>query len=254
MVKSTVSLIQMDIIWNDPAGNRANAERLIDSAEASDLYVLPEMFTTGFAVLPAGVAEKDTTTLEWMKSMAASRNAAIAGSVSTETADGQFCNRFYFVRPDGTFDFYDKKHLFTFSGEDKRYTAGDRRVIVEWRGIRYLLLVCYDLRFPVWIRNRGDYDAIICMASWPVQRITAWRTLVRARAIENQCWFAAVNRCGDDPGNHYDGATALIDPFGEAPEEILDREGVCTGHIDMDVLNAFREAFPVLNDADRFEL
>lgn len=253
MTKFNISILQMDIIWANPDENRKHAAHLIESAPGADLYLIPEMFTTGFATEPEGIAECTTDTLEWMKSMASLKNAAIAGSVSLKE-DGKFYNRFYFVKPDGTYVSYDKKHLFTFSGEHLRYTAGRHKTIVEWRGVRFQLLVCYDLRFPVWARNTGNYDVILYVASWPIQRIEAWKTLIRARAIENQSYVAAANRYGDDPGNHYSGASALIDPYGHTVEEIEEKEGVISAVIDLDLLCAFRAKFPVINDADAHEL
>lgn len=159
-----ISLLQTDIRWKDPRANRRRAEELISDLPAADLIVLPEMFTTGFCTDPTETAEPaDSETLAWMRSVAAARNAAVGGSVATE-ADGRYYNRFYFVKPDGSYATYDKRHLFSFAGEDKRYTAGTERVVVEHCGFRILLQVCYDLRFPVFARNRGDYDMILYVA------------------------------------------------------------------------------------------
>ena len=159
----------------------------------------------------------------------------------------------YIVRPDGTTEYYDKHHLFTFGGEHLRYTAGESRVIVEWRGVRILLLVCYDLRFPVWARNRGDYDMILYVASWPVPRVSAWSSLLVARAIENQCYVAGVNRVGTDPACEYSGASVVLDPYGVAIAE-CERGVECaaTAEVDLESLAEFRAKFPVLNDADNF--
>ena len=153
-----VILLQTDICWADPAANVAYMDKLISAhAQGTDLFVLPEMFSTGFCTSPEGIAESsDSATLQWMKQKAAERNCAIAGSVSVEE-NGKFYNRFYFVHPDGNVQWYNKKHLFTYGGEDKHYTAGQERVVVNFRGVRFLLEVCYDLRFPVWSRTRGDY-------------------------------------------------------------------------------------------------
>lgn len=246
-----VSVLQMDILWAYPEENRKRASEAIDSVPGSDLYILPEMFSTGFCTAPEGVAEcADGQTLAWMKSKSVETDAAIAGSVVVEE-DGKYYNRFYFVKPDGSFAQYDKKHLFTFGGEHEHFTAGDKRVVVEWKGVRILLEICYDLRFPVWSRNRGDYDMIIYVASWPTPRVKAWKALLTARAIENQCFVAGVNRVGDDPGNSYSGGTRVIDPFGKIMAECADDEvAAATTDIDMTLLNAFRQKFPVLNDAD----
>ncbi|MBO7331664.1 MAG: nitrilase family protein, partial [Alistipes sp.] len=194
-----VTILQRDILWADPATNIARADEAIARNAGSDLYVLPEMFSTGFCVEPETVAESlDGEALQWMKSKAAATNAAIAGSVVVTDGERYF-NRFYFVKPDGEVEYYDKRHLFTYGGEHLRFTAGDRRVVMEWRGVRILLEVCYDLRFPVWARNRDDYDMIIYVASWPTTRMLAWSTLLVARAIENQCYVVGVNRVGSDP-------------------------------------------------------
>ena len=166
-----------------------------------DLIVLPEMFTTGFCVDPshtADVIDDGSAAVAWMRRMAVRYDAAVAGSVAV--ADGErYFNRMYFVRPDGCVEYYDKRHLFAMGGEADHYTAGHRRVVVGWRGVRILLQVCYDLRFPVFARSRGDYDMIVYAANWPTPRIAVWDTLLRARAIENQCYVAGVNRAGQDP-------------------------------------------------------
>ncbi len=250
-----VALVQQNIVWACPEDNRTHLEELLKGAEGCDLCVLPEMFSTGFATNPVGIAEPaPTASLRWMKTQSARMNCAIAGSIST-FENGAFYNRFHFVKPDGSVTTYDKHHLFTYSGEDKTFEAGKERRIVEWKGVRFLMIVCYDLRFPVWIRNRKDYDAILCVASWPDTRRKAWDTLIRARAIENQCFLGAVNRVGADPSCHYSGGTAFIDPYGDTQSFVEDGvEGVCCADLDMSVLNAFRTKFPVLNDADDFEM
>jgi len=248
-------LVQQNISWADPEGNRKHIDELLSGVEDADLVVLPEMFSTGFATDPAGIAENSPSgTLEWMKSKAADLDAAIAGSVAT-CEDGKYFNRFHFVMPDGETVSYDKHHLFTYGGEHLTFTPGTDRCIVEWCGVRFLLIVCYDLRFPVWIRNRSDYDAIICVASWPETRRDAWDTLVRARAIENQCYFLAVNRCGTDPKCVYSGGTAFVDPCGRVLASAPDyEEAVIEGELDMEELEEFRAKFPVLTDSDNFTL
>ena len=181
--------------------------------------------------------------------MAERYDAAVTGSVAV--ADGErYFNRMYFVRPDGGVEYYDKRHLFAMGGEADHYTAGRRRVVVEWRGVRILLQVCYDLRFPVFARSRGDYDMIIYAADWPAPRIAVWDTLLRARAIENQCYVAGVNRVGSDPWCSYCGHTALIDPYGRDTAVCPEEETVVIGGIDMDFLRAFRKKFPVLDARD----
>jgi len=246
-----VIALQTDIAWADPRQNHRHAEELLSGiGEQADLIVLPEMFSTGFATQPDGIAEQEAQpSLGWMRTVARSRDCAVAGSVATRVA-GEYRNRFFFVNPNGEEQHYDKHHLFTYGGEHLRYTAGEERRVVSFRGVRILLQVCYDLRFPCYSRNRGDYDMVIYVASWPTSRVKAWSTLLRARAIENQCYVLGLNRVGSDPQCQYPGASALIDPYGETIAEADDREAVLTATIDIERLNAFREKFPVLNDRD----
>ena len=253
-----ICLIQSDILWGDPESNFHHLDDLLAKAPQADLYVLPEMFTTGFATLEGATVETEPCAgLAWMQRKAAELDAAIAGSIALEIpADaGKCANRFFFVRPDGTYEHYDKRHLFGYGGEGERFVAGGRRVIVEWRGVRFLLAVCYDLRFPVWLRSRDDYDAILLVASWPDVRRFAWDTLARARAIENACYVAAVNRVGEDPACKYNGGTALIGPFGETLAAAPDgQEALVCGEIDLQRLADYHAKFPVLQDADAFKL
>lgn len=247
-----VTLVQMDIAWEDVQANIATADALIDAAPDSDLYVLPEMWNTGFHVHPEEIAATGPASLRWMQQKADAMNAAIAGSITVQAEDGTYRNRFYFVKPGVEPEFYDKHHLFTYGGEHLRYTAGGSRTIVEWRGVRLLLQVCYDLRFPCFARNRdGLYDAILYVASWPTSRIAAWNVLVRARAIENQCYVLAVGRVGTDPNCDYSGGTQAIDAYGRVVETCPDgEECTITSELDMERLNAFRRKFPVLADSD----
>ena len=246
-----VTILQRDIVWADPAENVRRADEAIDCNPGSDLYVLPEMFSTGFCTQPEGIAEPaENETVRWMKTKSKQTGAAIAGSIAIHE-DGKYYNRFHFVTPDGNITTYDKKHLFTFGGEHKRFTAGSERVIVTYKGFRILLEICYDLRFPVWSRNKGDYDMIIYVASWPTPRVEAWKALLTARAIENQCYVVGVNRVGDDPSNNYCGGSRVIDPYGQIMAECEDcKEMEATAKVDMEVLEAFRAKFPVLDDAD----
>lgn len=248
-----VALLQQDIVWANPAANISLADTAIQKAGPCDLYVLPEMWSTGFATQPEGIAENDNSnSLRWMQDKANEMNAAIAGSIAVQDShDLTYRNRFYFVRPGEQPVFYDKHHLFTYGGEHHRYTAGQERIVVEWRGVRFLLQVCYDLRFPIWARNREDYDAAIYVASWPTPRVEAWRTLLKARAIENQCYILGVNRVGNDPACQYCGGTAFIDPYGQATECPDNEATHITAEIDMDRLHNFRLKFPVLKDRDR---
>lgn len=250
----TITLLQQDIVWGNPTANQQAAGQAILSAAPSDLYVLPEMWSTGFATQPEGMAERDESSLQWMKQMAVRMDAAIAGSVATEV-DGRYYNRFYFVKPTGEVAYYDKHHLFTYGGEHHRYTAGHQRVIVEWRGVRFLLQVCYDLRFPIFARNASDgpdaYDVALYVASWPTSRRAPWDLLLRARAIENQCYVCGVDRVGSDPACEYNGGTALIDAYGRTVASCPDGEpGLLTATLDLEQLHAFRRKFPVLGDRD----
>ena len=246
-----VTILQRNIEWANPALNVQRADEAIARNAGADLYVLPEMFSTGFCTQPEGIAESsDSDTLKWLQRKAAQTNAAIAGSIAVEE-QGRYYNRFYFVKPDGSVTYYDKKHLFTYGGEHLRFTAGEERVVVEWRGVRILLEICYDLRFPIWARNRGDYDMILYVASWPTPRVAAWSSLLVARAIENQCYVAGVNRVGTDPACEYCGGSVIIDPYGRTIATCADNtECEATAEIDMEALEAFREKFPVLKDAD----
>ncbi|MBQ9286748.1 MAG: amidohydrolase [Bacteroidaceae bacterium] len=252
-----IVLIQSDIVWADPKANVARTEAALQALPADvDLIVLPEMFSTGFATQPEGVAEVEPgSTLQWMLRTARRHNFAVAGSVAIEDvgAEGMPCfrNRFYFVKPDGSVEHYDKHHLFTYGGEHLRYSAGNERVVVEWRGVRFLLMVCYDLRFPCWSRNREDYDCALYVASWPTPRKAAWTALLHARAIENQCYVVGVNRVGTDPYCHYSGGSVAIDPYGRDIVACADgQEGSAIAEIDMTALAAFRDKFPVLKDRD----
>lgn len=249
-----VSIIQHDIVWGNPAENRLRLKQQIEAQAGADLYVLTEMWSTGFAINPEGVAERDEASLQWMKDMAVQQQAAIAGSLAIEQ-DGSFHNRLYFVKPDGEVEYYDKRHLFSYGGEDKYYSPGTERVVVEWKGVRFLLTVCYDLRFPVWMRYCNDYDAILCVANWPTVRIDSWQTLLRARAIENQCYVVGVNRVGKDPNCDYCGCSAIINPYGQTIAECeKDKECSMEAVFDMEKLNAYRVKFPALKEKDKFEI
>jgi predicted amidohydrolase len=251
-----ITVLQTDIEWGVAQVNRFRLEAMMANMGDTDLVVLPEMFTTGFDMKPASMAEAaEGETLQWMRRMAAKYDCAVAGSIAVAEDKSplphEYFNRFYFVKPDGSTTHYDKHHLFTLSGENRRYVAGEQRVVVKWRGIRWLLLVCYDVRFPAWIRYRGDYDGILLVANWPTSRISAWDTLVRARAIENQCYVAAANRVGQDLVTEYNGHSVILDAYGrelaEAPEG---EEAILTAEIDLPSLETFRRKFPVLDERD----
>lgn len=257
-----IALVQTDPVWSDPVKNRSRASELIAPLEGVDLIVLPEMFSTGFVTEPAGVAEVNVPeSLSFLKEVAAKKNCAVAGSVAVEipSENGpEYRNRFYFVKPDGEVEYYDKHHLFTYSGEHLRFTPGEKRVVVEFRGVKILLQVCYDLRFPVFSRNRivdgkPEYDLILYVASWPVRRIDAWDSLLKARAIENLCYVVGVNRVGNDPGNTYCGHSRMFDPMGKCLAECEEgKEDVVVCELEMGLLEIFRKNFPALSDADVF--
>ena len=250
-----VTALQTDIVWCDAVRNRRRIENLFEQAPAGDIYLLPEMFATGFCMRPEqpGVADSAADTLAWMQRWAVALNAAIAGSLPV-LVDGGYRNRFFFVTPHRV-ETYDKRHLFGYGGEDKVYVPGCERVVVSFRGWRLLLQVCYDLRFPVFARNRGDYDAVLYVANWPASRIEVWDVLLRARALENQCYVVGANRVGDDSMCHYTGHAAIIDPYGRKISECdSEDEAVATAEINMERLAAFREKFPVLSDSDSFSI
>jgi predicted amidohydrolase len=250
-----ITVLQTDIEWGGAEVNRFRLEAMMATMAPTDLVLLPEMFNTGFDMQPHHFAEPaDGPTLQWMRRMARKHDCAVAGSIAVSqdsTRGREYFNRFYFVKPDGSTMHYDKHHLFTFAGEDRQFVAGERRVVVEWRGVRWLLLVCYDVRFPAWIRYHGDYDGILLVASWPTSRISAWDVLLRARAIENQCYVAAANRVGQDPVAHYNGHSVILDSYGRVLAEAADREEAeLMAEIDLPSLQTFRRKFPVLEDRD----
>ena len=247
-----ISLLQPDIVWGNPVANQEKLAEMMWGLDRSDLYVLPEMFSTGFAVEPAGIAEKEGHTLAWMKQMAQELKGAVCGSVATE-AEGNYYNRLYFVKPNGDVITYDKRHLFTYGNEHRHYQRGNARTIIEYRGCRFLLQVCYDLRFPCFARNneRIPYDCALYVASWPTSRMAVWDTLLHARAIENQCYVAGVNRIGEDESGRYSGGTMLVDAYGNTVAACpLGEDSAITIELDLQKLRDFRRKFPVLKDAD----
>lgn len=252
-------LLQTDIDWNDPFQNIINMECLLAAHPMSDFYVLPEMWCTGFNMQPdADTAEAGEAGLVRMEYIARQLNVTMAGSLPLRTPDGcGFTNTFILATPDKTYR-YDKYHLFTYGGEQRAYTAGSQRVVVEVKGWRVLLQVCYDLRFPVFSRSRsGDYDLILYVANWPASRQGAWDTLLRARAIENLAYVVGVNRVGTDPACTYGGGSAVISPRGETLVSLGNKEAVgaiTLGDDDKDALDRFRKKFPALDDADAFTL
>ncbi|GAA3918594.1 amidohydrolase [Hymenobacter algoricola] len=254
----TVSFVQSSLQWHDPAANRAELGRHIEEISIpTDLIVLPEMFTTGFSMAAPALAETmDGATVAWLREVAARRSSVVTGSVIIQE-QGHYYNRLLWVRPDGTLSYYDKRHLFGVAGEGQVYTPGTERLIEEWRGWRICPLVCYDLRFPVWSRNPAaePYDLLLYVANWPASRRTAWITLLRARAMENLAYTMGVNCVGID-GNSlaYAGDSALLDMRGEYLVEVGNQETSITRTLRRDDLQAFRERFPALQDADPFVL
>jgi omega-amidase len=251
-----ISLIQTSLIWENAEANRANFEKLINSIqEQTDIILLPEMFSTGFTMEPAAVAETmDAETVKWMKRMAAAKNCAVAGSVVIEE-NGNYYNRFLFVLPDGEIKTYDKRHLFSLAGEARAYTKGVDRLIIDYRGWKICPLVCYDLRFPVFSRNTEDFDLLLYAANWPQPRILAWNTLLKARAIENMCYVAGVSRVGqDNNGHNYPGHSQVVDCLGANVVAPSENEGVFTVKLDKESMQETRKKFDFLSDRDSFSL
>lgn len=259
-----ISLVQGDTRWHDPAGNRHHYGALLAPlAGQTDLVILPETFTSGFSNEAIDKAENmDGPTVAWIREQAALLGAAVTGSVQLRVGQGVY-NRLLWATPDGELQHYDKRHLFRYGNEHLRYAAGSERLSVEWKGWRINPQVCYDLRFPVFCRNRFDverpgeldFDLQIFVANWPSARAYPWRTLLRARAIENLCYVAAVNRVGVD-GNalHYAGDSAVIDFLGQPQVEVREVEQVVTTTISAAALAAHRARFPAMLDADAFTL
>jgi predicted amidohydrolase len=265
MSELRVTLVQCDLRWEDPDANcRMLEETLGGLGQAdTDLIVLPEMFATGFTMNSREMAEPmaESRSVAWLQGQARQRGCVVTGSVAVVENGGYF-NRLVWARPDGSLATYDKRHLFRMAGEHERYAMGHERVIVELKGFRLLLSVCYDLRFPVWLRQQPapgehfEYDALLCVANWPAPRRHPWCTLLQARAIENLCPVIGVNRVGEDAnGLPYAGDSMLIDAKGEALiDEPEGRVFVKTGSLSLDELKAFREKFPAWRDADHFIL
>ncbi|WP_460710513.1 amidohydrolase [Lysobacter terrae] len=259
-----VSLVQGETRWHDPSGNRDYYAALIEPLHnTTDLVILPETFTSGFS--NDAIADAETMqgpTIDWLREQADSIDAAICGSVQIRDGQGVY-NRMLFVTPDGEVRSYDKRHLFRYAKEHERYAAGRDRLTVEWKGWRICPLVCYDLRFPVYSRNRFDveraggldYDLLIYVANWPSARNYAWKTLLRGRAIENLCYVAGVNRVGTDGnGLHYSGDSAIVDFLGHPLTEATDEEVVSTMLLQAAPLLEHRERFPAMLDGDAFTL
>jgi len=257
-MKLRVSIVQQSLEWQDAAANRARFESLLEPlAGATDLVVLPEMFTTGFSMSPETLAEPPGgPTSEWLLQLARRLDAVVTGSVITQDG-GRYYNRMLWARPDGALAHYDKRHLFRMAGEHAHYSPGEKALTVEWRGFRVCPLVCYDLRFPVFSRRRAelDYDLLVYAANWPAARRHAWRTLLMARAIENQAFVAGVNRVGTDGKDiEYVGDSAVCDFLGRHLVDLGAEPGIATVELDGAALREFRDRFPAHLDADRFTL
>ena len=246
-----VALVQLDTRPISRAENLRRIEQLMADVEC-DLVVLPEMFATGYNIEAEVVAEPTNgATLAWMKSFAAEHNCAIAGTVATKER-GEYFNRFYFCLPDGNHFHYDKRHLFTFAGEEQHFSAGKERVIIEWCGVRILPLVCYDLRFPAWSYLAGGVDVILYSASWAASRISAWDTLLPARAVENQAWVVGVNRVGTDhAATIFNGHSAAYDYLGRKMADCGEKECVAVVEIEREAIDNFRNKFRAWQDADQ---
>ncbi len=251
-----VTLVQVEIAWQAPATNRrALAAHFRGLMGHTDLIVLPEMFSTGFSMDAEGLAETmDGPTVGWMREEAAATGCVITGSLIVR--DGEHCyNRLVWARPDGTLEHYDKRHLFRMANEQQHYAAGSRRLIVELKGWRLCPMICYDLRFPVWSRNWGDYDVLLYVANWPQRRAHAWSTLLRARAIENLAYVVGVNRIGKDGnGATYGGDSVALDFLGQPLSSEGGGDRVETAVLDFESLRKYRDAFPAHLDADRYEI
>ena len=261
-----ISLVQSFLHWERPAENRNKLQQLIEQIEETDLILLPEMFPSGFTMNTSMVAEKmDGESIHWMREMAREKDAVVCGSIIIEE-EGKFYNRLIWMQANGEYFTYDKRHLFRMAEEHNYFSAGEEQLIVQLKGWNICPLICYDLRFPVWSRNRYEtdrltyakpaYDLLLYVANWPEARVSAWEKLLLARAIENQVYVAGLNRIGtDDNGIAYSGNSVLVDPKGELIWKAKDhQEEVKTIVVNRDELDAFRKKFPVGMDGDQFEI
>ncbi len=250
-----IGLAQFNITWENREANLLQVQQLLHFEEYVDLLILPEMWSTGFSMDPQRIAESHPgPALSWMMEVAGKHNLTIVGSLSVEEG-GKYYNRLYFVHPEGHIDHYDKKHLFSYGKEDQYYTSGQQRTAVHIKGWKIMPIICYDLRFPAWCRNTVDYDLMIVVANWPTPRIHHWDTLLKARAIENQCYIAGVNRIGiDGNGLHYPGHSSIIDMNGIPLLEMKDKEEVGIMNLDREFLTQYREHFRFLQDRDDFQI
>lgn len=251
-----IALIQTELSWENPNENKALLQEKINAiSQYVDLIVLPEMFTSGFTMNPRNVAQTmQGDAISWLKETAKDKNCAITGSLVIEE-NGNYCNRLVFVFPNGEIQTYDKRHLFTLAGEDKVYTAGKDKLIVDYKGFKICPLICYDLRFPVFARNVEDYDVLIYVANWPKPRVNAWDILLKARAVENMSYVIGVNRIGFDENNHeYVGHSQAVDFLGNYIQEPQEIEGVFIVELDKNELIETREKLNFLTDRDEFKI
>jgi omega-amidase len=265
----TITTIQSNLFWEDKAANlRMLEQKIAGIEEKTEIVVLPEMYNTGFSMRPEALAETmEGETVEWMKRVSRENGIILTGSVMIEEA-GHYYNRLVWMLPNGQYGHYDKRHLFAFGEEDKHYSPGNKRLIAMVKGWKINLLICYDLRFPVWARQApsqpppkgegrptAEYDVLIYVANWPERRSHAWKTLLCARAIENQCYVVGVNRVGSDAKNiYYSGNSLVIDPLGQVLYHMADEEDVNTITLQKEMLEDVRSKFPFWNDADSFNI
>lgn len=251
-----IALVQTTLFWEDKKSNLRKFDNIFSSIpDSTDIIIIPEMFSTGFTMSPEKFAENMSgDTFQWLKSKSKEKESIITGSVIIKEAT-KYYNRLIWMRPDGTFEYYDKKHLFTLTNEQDHYSGGTTKLIVEHEGWKFCPMICYDLRFPVWIRNSEDYDCLIFVANWPERRIQHWTPLLVARAIENQCYVLAVNRVGSDGNNVYhNGSSLAVDPGGKVIAMANDIETVLNITLKQDILKKIRNDLPFLNDRDNFEV
>ncbi len=266
MPSLTITIIQPNLLWENKKANLAMLTQKIESIqEKTEVIILPEMFSTGFSMQPKLLAETMSgETIEWMKKIASSKKIILTGSVIIEE-DGKYFNRLIWMLPNGEYGVYDKRHLFAYADEHNHYSSGNKRLIAQVKGWKINLQVCYDLRFPLWARQSPpppgeagrwlEYDLLVNVANWPERRITAWKTLLQARAIENQCYVVGVNRVGDDGNDiHYSGDSMIIDPMGEILYHKANEEDVFTYTLQKEKLDEVREKFPFWRDADSFDI
>lgn len=256
----TITLIQTNLYWENKEANLAMLEKKIMAiAEKTEIIILPEMFGTGFSMKPELLAETmDGNTVIWMRQIATAKRVILTGSLIIEE-QGNFYNRLVWMLPNGEYGYYDKRHLFAYANEDQHYTPGNKRLIASVKGWKINLLICYDLRFPVWARQQSqeapEYDLLVYVANWPERRIHAWKTLLQARAIENQCYVAGVNRVGSD-GNDifYPGESMVVNATGEVQYHKTNDEDIFTITLQKDSLDEVRTRFPFWKDADAFTI